>query len=203
MVYFQCHLLDFNNTKFPALSLNYDPSVCQARRTTLSLSLSMRPLPKVRACLALNVALLTAVFGCAVAFASDTPYFRWGPHADLVVVSVVVDTPGRYAALLALLAAAGVVKVVVSEIGEPVLIFNVYNPDKAVITDFSRAQLLVYANLFFLVSNARRVFEVLVTVTQIDIALFAVLTEQLASIAVVSFLVCEKRFDPDGALVTA
>ena len=134
----------------------------------------MRPLPKVRACLALNVGLLAAVFGCAVAFASDAPYFRWGPHADLVVVSVVVDTPGRYAALLVLLAAAGVVKVLVSEIGEPVLIFNVYNPDKAVITDFSRTQLLVYANVYFLVSNARRVFEVLVTVTQIDIALFAV-----------------------------
>ena len=80
------------------------------------------------------------------------------------------------------------------DLGEPVLVFNVYNPDKQVITDFSKRELLVYANAMFFVSNTRRVFEVLVTVTQIDIALFSITFEQLVSIGTVSFLVHEKQF---------
>jgi hypothetical protein len=87
------------------------------------------------------------------------------------------------------------IKVVVSEIGEPVLVFNVYNPDKNVITDFSRQQLLFYANGMFFISNVRRVFETMITVTQFDIAIFSIVLEQLVSVVVVCFLVHEKRFD--------
>ena len=77
------------------------------------------------------------------------------------------------------------IKVMVSELGEPVLIFNVYNPDKTVVTDFSQTQLLLYANFFFLVSNT----DVLITVTQIDIALFSIAVEQLVSVGTVCMLV--------------
>ena len=146
-------------------------------------------------CLGLNVALLAALLA---RFATGSSYFRVGPHPDFVLVGVVVDTRARYAALLAVVTA---LNVVISELGEPVLIFNVYNPDKTVITDFSRTRLLWYANVFFFVSNARRIFEVVVTVTQIDIALASVVIEQLASMATVCLLVSEKRFDPEGVLV--
>ena len=88
----------------------------------------------------------------------------------------------------------------VSELGEPVLIFNVYNPDKKVITDFTRKQLLIYANLFFLISNTRSVFDILITVTQIDIAIFSIVLEQIVSMCTVCVLVKEKRFDPNGIL---
>ena len=47
----------------------------------------------------------------------------------------------------------------------------------------------------FFVSNTRRVFEVLVTVTQFDIAIFSIVVEQIASIGTVCFLVKEKKFD--------
>lgn len=52
----------------------------------------------------------------------------------------------------------------------------------------------------FFVSNTRRVFEVMVTVTQFDIAIFSIVVEQLVSVCVVCLLVREKRFDPEGAL---
>ena len=73
--------------------------------------------------------------------------------------------------------------------------FNVYNPDKRVITDFTRAQLLFYANAMFFVSNTRRVFELMVSVTQIDIAVFSIVVEQAISVGTVSFLVSEKTFE--------
>lgn len=52
----------------------------------------------------------------------------------------------------------------------------------------------------FFVSNTRRVFEVLINVTQIDIAIFSIIVEQLISVCTVCFLVNEKKFDKQGKL---
>lgn len=52
----------------------------------------------------------------------------------------------------------------------------------------------------FFVSNTRRVFEVLINVTQIDIAIFSIIVEQLISVCTVCFLVSEKKFDKQGKL---
>ncbi len=155
----------------------------------------MKQINKVRVCLVLNFFLLLAI--CIVIFtcASSSPYFKLGPNDDFVIVSVRINTNQRYAILLLFIAISNFIKVLVSELGEPVLVFNVYNPDKRVITEFTKFQLLTYANMMFFVSNTRRVFEVLVTVTQFDIAIFSIIIEQIASIGTVCLLVKEKRFD--------
>ena len=118
----------------------------------------MRQLVKVRVCLVLNVLLLSIVLGAVLGFATDSPYFRFGPSNDFVLISVAIDTMERYVALLGLISCMNCIKVLVAELGEPVLVFNVYNPDKTRITEFTRTQLLVYANAMFFVSNTRRIF---------------------------------------------
>ena len=82
----------------------------------------------------------------------------------------------------------------VQEIGEPILLFYIYNPDKKVIDNFSKNQLQFYGNAMFMVSNIRRVFEIMITVTQIDIALYAVIVEQLTAIVTIRLLLNEKQF---------
>ena len=69
-----------------------------------------------------------------------------------------------------------------------------YNPDKKVITEFTKSQLIFYANSMFFISNIRRVFELMISITQVDIALFSIMVEQLVSICTVYFLVNEKQF---------
>ena len=49
------------------------------------------------------------------------------------------------------------------------------------------------ASMFF-ISNIRRVFELMISITQVDIALFSIMVEQLVSICTVYFLVNEKQF---------
>ena len=160
----------------------------------------MEPINKVRLCLGLNVSLLAMIVFCVATFASDNPYFRFGPSETFVLISVPIDTSTRYVLLLCMIAVMNCIKVIVSELGEPVLVFTVYNPDKAVITEFTRSQLLGYANLMFFVSNTRRVFEVMITVTQFDIAVFSIVVEQLASVCTVCLLVREKTFRAKGQL---
>lgn len=128
-------------------------------------------------------------------FASHSKYFRFGPNSDFIFISVPINSYNKYILLLVLITFNNIIKVLVSEIGEPVLVFNVYNPDKKNITEFTKSQLLFYANSMFFISNTRRVFEILINVTQIDIAIYSIVVEQLISICTVYFLVNEKKFD--------
>ena len=162
----------------------------------------MKQLIKIRICLFLNVFLLGFISFFITFFAGNSKYFRFGPNEDFIFISVPINTYERYALLLFLISLNDIIKVLVGEIGEPVLIFNVYNPDKRVISEFTKPQLLFYANSMFFVSNTRRVFEILINVTQIDIAIFSIVVEQLISVCTVCFLVSEKRFDKNGSMLT-
>ncbi len=155
----------------------------------------MKNISKVRICLIFNIFLLTFITTIITIFASDSKYFRFGPNDDFVLISVVINNSTRYSFLLFLIACNNCIKVLIGELGEPVLVFNVYNPDKKVITEFTKCQLLVYANSMFFVSNTRQIFEVMITVTQIDIAIFSIIVEQIVSTFTVYLLVNEKKFE--------
>lgn len=157
----------------------------------------MNQLNKIRICLGLNIFLLAFIGSCVTIFASDSKYFRIGPHEDFLLISVKIDSVSRYIFLLFLIACNNCIKVLISELGEPILVFNVYNPDKKVITEFTKCQLLFYANSMFFIGNTRRVFEIMITITQIDIALFSITIEQIVSIFTVCFLVGEKKFEKE------
>jgi hypothetical protein len=155
----------------------------------------MKQLNKIRICLILNVCLLFIISTFITIAAADSKYFRFGPSSDFIFISVPIDTYNRYGLLLTLIFFNNIIKVLISEIGEPILVFNIYNPDKKIITEFTKKQLLFYANSMFFVSNTRHIFEILISVTQIDIALFSITVEQLISVCTVYFLVNEKKFD--------
>ena len=161
----------------------------------------MNQLNKIRICLGLNIFLLTFISSCITIFASDSKYFRFGPNKDFILISVTIDTSSRYIFLLFLIACNNCVKVFISELGEPILVFNVYNPDKKVITEFTKCQLLFYANSMFFIGNTRRVFEVMISITQIDIALFSIIVEQIVSTFTVYLLVSEKKFEDKHQLL--
>ena len=161
----------------------------------------MKQLNKIRICLCLNVFLLCFISSCITIFASDSKYFRMGPSDDFLLISVKINTTSRYAFLLFLIACNNCIKVLIGELGEPILVFNVYNPDKKVITEFTKCQLLFYANSMFFIGNTRRIFEVMITITQIDIALFSIVVEQLVSLGTVYFLVSEKQFETKNNLI--
>ena len=84
-------------------------------------------------------------------FASNSKYFRFVPQEDFIVISVPINNYYRYNILLLIITFVNITKVIIAEIGEPpLLIFNVYNPDKKIITDFTKLQLKFYANAMFL-----------------------------------------------------
>jgi len=154
----------------------------------------MNQLTKVRLCLFLNSCLVLFIGFYITNFAAESKYFRFGPSEDFIFISVQIDTTQKYCSLLTLIFVNDIIRVIIQEFGDPVLYMNVYNPDKKEITEFSKLQLYFYANSMFLVNNIRYIFTLLISITQIDIALFSVLIEQIVVIITIKMLLDEKKF---------
>lgn len=125
-------------------------------------------------------------------------YFRWGPSDSLLLVSAKLNTWFRWCAAMAVIALLRGVKVVVNEIGSLILGFNVYNPDKKVITEFTKNELNVITNCMWMCNSLRGIFTTIVAVTQVDLALGSVLVSEIVSFFTVRHLLSEKQFAPSG-----
>ena len=154
----------------------------------------MTPRNKIKFALFANIILLSIVCFLMFQYATESPYFRFGPNDKFILVAVKIDTWSKYGVVILIISFIEFTKVMIEDLGTPILVFNIYNPDKDIITDFSKNELQIYGNMMFLVNNLRYVFQVLVTVTQIDIAVFAVLISQITGIITVRFLLNEKKF---------
>lgn len=157
----------------------------------------MVPRKKIQIALVANLVLLFFLFFLIFNLGSESKYFRFGPQDDFILISVKINTWTRYAILLLIISVIQITEVLIEDLGLPILTFNIYNPDKKVITDFKKMELQIYGNLMFLINNLRYIIQVLVTVTQIDIAIFAVLMAQITGIITVRFLINEKTFSRD------
>ena len=133
--------------------------------------------------------ILTAVF------ATDSGWFSFGPSKNLVIAGVVIDNYTKYSILALIIVFNSVVDMIISEFAQPILGFNIYNPDKKVITDFtSKRELQVLASLYWAFNNLRGIFTILISITQVDLALIKWLTLELTAIYTIDTLLSKKNF---------
>lgn len=152
---------------------------------------------KDKVCLTLigNLFLLVVISILISIFQSDnSTYFRFGPSDNLIVISVSIDTWIKYNLVLILVGFIRIIDTISNELGIPVLGFNVYNPDKKHISEFSKNELQFYANATFMASAIRSTLMTVINVTQIDLALFSTLISELASFYTIRVLLNEKTF---------
>lgn len=161
------------------------------------------PKTKLVACLMANCGILAITLTLVTVFADQSPFWRFGYSPDLVVVSVRIDTLGRYLALLSVIAFINASRVVVEEVGMPILGFTIYNPDKKHVEDFTKNELQFFANAMFIVSGLRSVFMMVVSISQIDLAIWSLLVGEFASLFTIRMLLNEKTFGPKGYVAVA
>ena len=152
----------------------------------------------MRWCIVGNFGVLLMYFVPVILYQQNGTYFRFGWHSDLVVVSVPIDTLERYIGCLVIITAARIMEVIVQEIAHPILGFSIYNPDKKVITDFSKNELQIYANLMYLVEGFKYIFKIIINITQFDLALVGMVVGEITSVYTIRMLLNAKRFEPDG-----
>ena len=127
----------------------------------------------------------------------DSTYFRFGPSDTLILVSIAINTKLRYCIALSFITLLKITDVAIDEIANPIVSFNIYNPDKTVIDDFYKNELQIYGNLLYGIDATKQVFLIMVSITQIDIALVSMVAGELASIVTIRMLLNEKTFSLD------
>jgi hypothetical protein len=130
-------------------------------------------------------------------------YLQIGPNDKLIVISVKINTIEKYFGLLLGLAIVEITRVIIEEIGMPIIGFAVYDPQRDIITEFGKNELNFYANAMYTMSSVRERLMVLVSISQIDIAFFALLIGQITSIYTVRMLLNEKKFVTRGYEATS
>ena len=150
---------------------------------------------KLKLCVISNLFLLIIIMGVIIIFSSrEDKYWNWGPNKDLLVISVKIDTWVKYYWLMLFIGILKISNVIISEVAHPILGFNIYNPDKKVITEFTKNQLQIYGNLMYFIDSVRGVFTILITISQVDVALFGVFVSEITGIYTVRMLLDEKKF---------
>ena len=140
--------------------------------------------------------LIVIIISC---FQTKTKYFRWGVPDEtdipLIIISIKIDNYYKYSCLLFIITLIRIIKVSISEIAEPIITFNIYNPDKTHINDFTKNELQIYSNTLYLIDNLRHVFTLMITITQIDLALYSVIVGEITSVFMIRMLLNEKTFN--------
>lgn len=149
---------------------------------------------KLRFSILANLFSLVLVIGSVMVAGSTGPYWNIGPNDELVIISVHVDTIEKYIGFLVVITIINIMQIISEEIAMPIIGFNIYNPDKKVITDFGKNELQFYGNTMFMISAIRGIFMTMFIISQVDIAIWSVLIKEITSFFTIRLLLNEKEF---------
>lgn len=149
---------------------------------------------KLNICLTTNGAILGVFAILMFQYGESTSYWQYGYNDNLTLFSIKINTVEKYLCLLFLISVINVSKVMVDNIAIPILNFSIYNPDKKHITDLSKQELILFGNSIYLIANLRRLVLTLISVSQLDLALWSLLSSQMISGYVIHRLLNEKTF---------
>ena len=125
----------------------------------------------------------------------QSKYFRFGWSNNFIFVSVVIDTPLKYIFLCIFIILINIADVLTNEIANPILYFSTYNPDRKIINDFTRNELQIYSNIMYFIQILKKCLQVLITISQIDIAFISAISSQISGMLTINFLLNEKQFN--------
>jgi hypothetical protein len=135
-------------------------------------------------------------------FISDTPYDRWGPHDQLIVGWVRVNTWTIYLCLLIIIVINNVTRVWRGEVVYPWLVTNLYNHQQSIIYGMSKWETAMVTFEYDANELIYEGFSVIIMVSQVDLLVITIIVSAIAhSIAIRSYVnekmgfVFDKKWD--------
>jgi hypothetical protein len=157
---------------------------------------------KLKLCVISNAFLLIIVIMVITLCGSkENEYWNIGPNNKFIIINVHINTWFKYYWLLAFIALLKISQVIIAEIAHPIIGFNIYNPDKKVITEFTKNELQLYGNTMYMIDAIRNVLMIMITITQIDIAIFGAVISEITSIFTIRMLLNEKSFTKNNEYI--
>ena len=150
---------------------------------------------KVKIFIYLNILLMIFIITPIILLNDGTSkYFRFGWYDDLYIISIQINTKLRYITANCFIVFIKIVDVLICEISKPILYFNIYSSDKNVIDDFTKNELQICGNTMSIIEAVKYIALVIISITQIDIALLSMLFGEITTIFTVRMLLNNKKF---------
>jgi len=153
----------------------------------------MKIADRTKLCLIVNFLGLCGIVVFIFTTADLHKLFTFGPTDDLTIMSIKIDTWGKYIGLLVVICIIKVLEVAVNDIGSPNLGFSIYDPTETVVYGFTRTELQILANGMWMVNSLGYVFKTMIIVSRTDVALISVISGEIASAATIYYLLSLKN----------
>ena len=155
----------------------------------------MTPKERLKICIVGQLLLLISAIIPTILLANkESTYYRFGPNDNLIIISIKIDTWLKYGILMIYILIFRICKVFITELGMPILTFNIYNPNQKKIEGFTRMELQVLANIMFTLNAIRYALTLQLSILQIDIAIISGVFDELAAIPTIYIILNEKEF---------
>lgn len=125
-------------------------------------------------------------------------YFSYGWSENFNFVSITINTPLKYLLLCLFIIVLNMSEIFLNDLAAPIIQFSTYNPYKNNICDFTRFELELYSNLIFFIQTSKKFIQVLVSLSQIDVAFISVLSCQISAFIAIRYLLDNKSFKKEG-----
>ena len=152
-------------------------------------------------CIVINI-ILISIF-CLSFFIfnnQESSYFRCGWSDDFTFVSISINTPFKYINLCLFLIFFNMSEILLNDVGYPIIHFSTYNPYHKTIEDLTRYDLELYSNIIFFIQTFKKLAQVLITLSQFDIALVSLFSYQISSFIAIRYLLNNKEFKQNQEL---
>ena len=125
---------------------------------------------------------------------ADKKLLRIGYSNDLYVIGVQIDTFNKYMLLHFYIFMIEFCYSIIYEYANPIMYFNVFNVDKKNISDFSKFELQIYTQSLWFLCSLKQAFMIIVSITQLDIAIAKTIYNEIAVAIVIRSLLNNKTF---------
>ena len=111
-----------------------------------------------------------------------------------ICFTMTIDTPLKYFSLCLFIFVLNLSEIFLNDLACPIIQFSTYNPYKTKITEFSRFELEFYSNAIYLTGALKKMLQIFIALSQIDIAFISILSSQISVSLAINYLLNNKEF---------
>lgn len=148
---------------------------------------------KIQVCIGLNL-LLVILTIIIITTNAEKSLLKIGYSNDLYIIGVQINTFNKYISLHLIIFIIEFCYSIIYEYANPIMYFNVFNVDKKEITEFGKLELQIYAQTLWFLCSLKYAIMIIVSITQLDIAIAKVIYNEIAVAIVIRVLLNGKTF---------
>lgn len=148
---------------------------------------------KIQVCIGLNL-LLVILTIIIITTNAEKSLLKIGYSNDLYIIGVQINTFNKYILLHSIIFIIEFCYSIIYEYANPIMYFNVFNVDKKEITEFGKLELQIYAQTLWFLCSLKYAIMIIVSITQLDIAIAKVIYNEIAVAIVIRVLLNGKTF---------